>query len=209
MVTWLIPLLLGVAPALFWLIFFLIEDKKRPEPKVALLRVFIVGVLSAILAAAIQKSLNIGFFDYSIITLLIFALIEEVTKFIGVYFAVSGKKFFDEPVDAMIYMITAAMGFAALENVLTLIEIRPIFEITILRFIGATLLHAIASGLVGFYWMKRKLVRGLMVATLLHAGFNYLILQLPGVEIYATSILIVAGLFLFYDFDLIKRSFRK
>ena len=84
-----------------------------------------------------------------------FAAAEEMVKYISARRYVLTGKDFDEPVDAMIYLITTALGFAAFENIFFLI---PAFASTLfegfivsnLRFLGATLLHAVSSGIVGY-----------------------------------------------------------
>lgn len=212
-----IPFGIGFLPAIAWLMFFLIEDRVHPEPKKMVFKVFLVGILSAITAAALQLSLQatafkfFGINDTHKISFLSFSIIEELVKLAMVYVVVKGSKYLDEPVDYMIYMITGALGFAAIENAFFLLEKAPdiIFEIIILRSVGATLLHALASGFVGFYWAKRKLILGLLIAVLLHAGFNYLIFKFSLAPVYATVILIFASFFLFYDFDIIKEYGRK
>ncbi|MBT9151585.1 MAG: Protease PrsW [candidate division WS2 bacterium] len=214
---YLLPLVLGFFPAIAWLVFFLLEDRIHPEPKKMIFKIFLVGILSAIAAAAIQLILQDTVFktfaikDTDKISLLAVAFIEEFVKFAAVYVALRGSKHLNEPVDYMIYMITGALGFAAIENTLFLLEknLDIIFEIIVLRAVGATLLHALASGFIGFYWAKRKLVLGILIATLLHAGFNYLILNFGLAPIYATSLLVLASFFLFYDFDIIKEDGRK
>ena len=204
--NWLIPLALGFLPAIAWLIFFLLEDRIHPEPKKMVLKVFIAGILSTAAAAAIFTRFNIQ--DTSKSSFLILSFIEEFVKFAAVYVAVKGSKYLDEPVDYMIYMITGALGFSAIENTLFLLQKNSniIFEIIVLRAVGATLLHALASGFVGFYWAKRKLLFGLIIAVFLHAGFNYLIFKFSMAPVYATAILIFASFFIFYDFDIIKED---
>jgi len=206
-----IPLILGVIPSLIWLTFFLFEDRQRPEPKRMILYVFVAGALSTAIAAVpelyIQRAFILGESFISSITLLFsFAFVEEAAKFIAVYLVVSKSKFFDEWVDGMVYMITAALGFAALENVLNLIGTNFIVEVTLIRGIGATLLHALSSGLVGFYWMRKRLIEGLFFATVLHGVFNFLILKLGGVEIYASLMLLFAALIIFHDFEILKKK---
>lgn len=216
-VNWIIPLGLGFFPAIAWLIFFLLEDRMHPEPKKTVFIVFIAGILSAAAAAAIQLVLQDTVFtrfniqDVGKSSFLILSFVEEFVKFAAVYVAVKGSKYLDEPVDYMIYMITGALGFAAIENTLFLLQKNSniIFEIIVLRAVGATLLHALASGFIGFYWAKRKLMLGLLIAVLLHAGFNYLILKFSMAPVYATAILIFASFFLFYDFDIIKEDGRE
>ena len=204
-------LIFGIIPSIVWLTFFLFEDSKHPEPKRMILYVFIAGALSTALAAApeiyIQRVLSLGQeFTSSISLLFSFAFIEELAKFIAVYLVVAKSKFFDERVDGMIYMITAGLGFAALENAFNLFGVDFIVQVTLIRGIGATLLHALASGLVGFYWMRGRLIEGLFFATILHAVFNYLILNLGGIEVYASLLLLLAAIIIFHDFEILKRK---
>ncbi len=178
-----------------------------------ILYVFLAGAASAVLAAVPQ------FFLYSLFAepehnnhllqfLLPFAFIEELAKFLLVFLVIKKSRYFDERIDAMIYMITAGLGFAALENMLNLIGTDLVVQVTLIRGIGATLLHALASGFLGYYWAKNRLVFGLIVATLLHWVFNLLILQLDGMEIYASIFLAFAAVILLRDFNLIKRKER-
>lgn len=206
-----ISLILGIIPSLIWLSFFLFEDRARPEPKRMILYVFVAGALSTAIAAIpelyIQRVFTLGESLLPTISLLFsFALVEEAAKFIAVYIVVSKSKFFDEWVDGMVYMITAGLGFAALENVLNLIGTDFIVQVTLIRGVGATLLHALSSGLVGFYWMRKRLIEGLFFATILHGVFNFLILKLGGVEIYASLILLFAAMIIFHDFEILKKK---
>ncbi|MDP3953439.1 MAG: PrsW family glutamic-type intramembrane protease [bacterium] len=206
-------IILGLVAPLFWLGFFLVEDREHPEPKLMILVVFLGGVLAAFLALAPEIYLTAELpqtgFPYQSKLLIPFAFIEELSKFIVVYLIIKYSKYFDEKVDAMIYMIVAALGFAAIENIFNLfnvLELHEVIQITVVRGIGATLLHAIASGLFAFYWMRGKPFTGLFSATALHFIFNYLILRIEGdAKIYATLILVVAAFFLFRDFEIIKK----
>lgn len=208
--------LLGMFPAVFWLIFFLFEDRKDPEPRSLIAGIFLAGSLSALTAAVLQLLIQNSVFpllfiqELSIAYLLVFAFIEELVKFFAAYIVIYNNRSFDEPVDGMIYMITSAMGFAALENIVFLMSPNGTqFETMIFRFVGATLLHALASGLVGYYWVKRKSIVGLLIGTLLHLTFNVLILTFYSTPFYACTILIFASFFLFYDFDILKAYGRK
>jgi len=204
------PLIFGIIPSIVWLTFFMFEDRKRPEPKRMVLYVFIAGALSTGLAAIPELYLQSVFAEEGIlrsspIFLFSFAFIEELVKFMAVYLVVKKSKFFDEWTDGMIYMITAALGFAALENALNLIGTDLIVQVTIVRGIGATLLHALASALVGFYWMRHRAIEGLFFATILHGIFNFLILKLAGIEVYASILLLLAAIIVFHDFEILKR----
>jgi RsiW-degrading membrane proteinase PrsW (M82 family) len=98
----------------------------------------------------------------------------------------------DEPIDPVIYMVTTALGFSALENMFFLTNTLIQDGITIsiitmnLRFTGATLLHVISSAAIGiaiglsFYKdtnMKRfYLFIGLLISAILHISFNLFII---------------------------------
>ncbi|TSC84447.1 MAG: hypothetical protein G01um101417_253 [Parcubacteria group bacterium Gr01-1014_17] len=188
--TLLFAFLGGFLPALLWLWFWLKEDRLHPEPRGAIILTFFGGMAAALLAYFTERSI-IGMGLAFSVTLILWAIVEEVFKFGFAYFTALRRKVCDEPVDDMIYMLTAALGFAALENTLFLIaplangDIAKSLLTGNLRFIGATLLHIAASSLIGafgaFYFYKGRKTRdiaiviGLVVATALHAGFNLII----------------------------------
>jgi RsiW-degrading membrane proteinase PrsW (M82 family) len=212
------PLILGLLPSFAWLIFYLSEDK-NPEPKKTLFFAFIAGGFSTFVVLALQTFINKiaisgGIQEHSPISFLILGGLEEIFKFLAVYLVISKRPEFDEPIDAMIYMITAALGFAAVENVAAIYatSMPNILETTTLRFFGATLLHTLSSGLIGYYWAKsilannskKILIFGLMFGTSLHAVFNYLIIRYEPV-IVPTIFLIIFALFILHDFEKLKR----
>jgi RsiW-degrading membrane proteinase PrsW (M82 family) len=213
------PLILGILPSFAWLIFYLSEDKK-PEPKKTILLAFFSGAVTTVIVFLAQSLINqlllkLGIFEHSSVSFLVLASLEEVFKFLAVYYVISKRVEFDEPVDAMIYMITAALGFAAVENIAAAYNapLPTILETTTLRFFGATLLHTLTSGLVGYYWAKsilafnskKILIFGLVLATLLHTLFNYLIINFEPVVI-PTMFLIIFALFILHNFEKIQKT---
>lgn len=212
---------LGLLPSFIWLSFFLKEDI-HPEPRRMVFYVFLFGIIAAVVSFAIQAVLNNylesqGIFFTATLPTIAFAAIEEVLKFFFVFLAVRKSKFFDEPMDAMIYMVTGAAGMAATENVALMLNDNidgGRINVLILRFLGATLLHIFSSALVGFYWakglVKNKVFMfipvGLILAVVLHSAFNYLIITLNGTIIYSILLLISAAFLVFYDFEKMKKD---
>jgi RsiW-degrading membrane proteinase PrsW (M82 family) len=228
--------LLTFLPPVLWLLFYLREDK-HPEPKSLLILTFIGGMASAILALLAEcawvflytNSCSVNF-GPDISPLILFggiSLIEEYVKYLPVKFLVISRCKnhascdFDEPIDAMIYMMTAALGFAALENVLFVL---PIFqnnvfaslEVAASRFIGANLLHALSSGIVGFFlaraWFHPHrhhfILLGILIASVLHTIFNYLILikeALSQSMFYIILLLATMAIMVFIDFERLKK----
>jgi len=188
---------LALLPSIIWLAFYLRKDK-HPEPNRMIIKIFLFGVLAVPMAALLEQ----GFFSVleklnlvqKIGFLVIgFALIEEILKYLVVKFGVLKNPAFDEPVDAMIYLIIAALGFAAAENIYLLSQAYPgempivrVLEFITTRFLGATFLHALASAIVGYFLAVSLLVTtsirkilvwgGLLGATALHSIFNYIII---------------------------------
>ncbi len=208
---------LGFLPGLAWLFFFLQEDTKRAEPKGLILSTFLFGGLVTFLVLPFQilgKSMLLagGIASGNPFHLFILAGIEELFKWSVVYAWISRRKEFDEPIDAMVYMVIAALGFVSVENVATVLRASNGVSLLTLRFIGATLLHCLASGIVGYYWARgiiacRRagyLAFGLVAATLFHTIFNYLmVIWGPGMRV--TSLLVLLAFVILRDFEELKR----
>ena len=122
-------------------------------------------------------------------------------------------------------MITGAIGFAALENVLfvwSAIE-NPTGQFAFLltgnfRFMGATLVHIVSSAFVGgliglaFYGKAASklfhLICGLLGAIILHATFNYFIISTEPTNIFRIfSVLWIAAILIILFFEKVKYTF--
>jgi len=224
-------LLLTFLPPLLWLLFYLREDR-HPEPKLLLLLTFIGGMLSVVAAIVGECFLvqvldggscerGINYVGQNAFALFLgIAFIEEYVKYLVVKFLVLRREDFDEPVDGMIYMITAALGFAAVENALFIF---PLFnqsvllglQITTNRFLGANLLHALSSAIVGFFlaraWFSphrhHYIALGVVTAAFLHAFFNYLILMRSDAAegtLYLFLLLALMAVVVFIDFERLR-----
>lgn len=187
-----IALFSGIVPALVWLWLWLKEDDKNPEPIGLLTLTFIVGMISVVVVIPLQQIVQSFIFNEDTLVIA-WAGLEELIK-LGVVALVALKTTkADEPIDFVIYMVTGALGFAALENALFLLEPIYLKETTVsiltgnLRFLGATLLHAVSSGIVGIslalsfhkHWQHKRahIIVGLLGATLLHSVFNFFIIK--------------------------------
>jgi len=199
--------LFGFLPSIIWLLFYLRKDV-HPESNRAVLKIFFYGILIAFAAIFLE----IGFKKISSNLLLyVFiggAMVEEYLKYLVVKFKVLRSSELDEPVDIILYMIIAGLGFAALENILILINYHPFLElpktleIITLRFLTATFLHALCSGVVGYFLaisffnirkQKKFLLVGLGIATVLHGFYNLSIIKIDGWEKFILPVIILMG----------------
>lgn len=182
----------GIIPALIWLWFWLKEDI-HPEPNKFVVFTFFMGMLAVMVTLPIQNFTKSFFESNTILLFTIWASIEEILKFVAGFIGGIHSVADDEPIDPIIYMIISALGFVALENTLFLID--PLVkgnmtELLItgnMRFIGATLLHVMSSATVGLFlaisfyksklWKRIYGLLGMIIAIILHTGFNLFIIN--------------------------------
>lgn len=209
-----IAILGGILPAFVWLWFWHRQDRECPEPKGLVLISFFAGMAVVFLVLPIQK-LIIAFFptiteisdalaiklslippSADVLKNFLLASSEEIGKYLTVFLIAFHSKHFDEPIDAVIYLITVALGFTAMENILYLLKdlthsggLETIINGN-MRFLGATILHTVSSAFIGialaFSFFAPRFVKsivimiGLLVAILLHTHFNLSIIEAHG-----------------------------
>lgn len=232
----------GFLPALFWLIFWLREDRKKPEPARLIARTFVFGSAAVLIAFIIQHltviflesttnwnfnldfpERSLTFFITSLPVLISWSFIEELIKYLAASLAAFYNKNFDEPIDAMIYIITAAIGFAAIENTLFLLNSIWLNQSGIfflltgnLRFLGATVVHIVSSAIVGglvaitfcssIYKKILGLLFGLVIATILHAIFNFFIITSNGQDMFLIFLILwFSAIGVIYFFERVKK----
>ncbi|MEO5635067.1 MAG: PrsW family glutamic-type intramembrane protease [Candidatus Paceibacterota bacterium] len=185
----------GLVPSLLWLIFWIRQEKNKPQSIGLLAIIFIMGMIAVVCVLPVQKFIQTHFESHNV-QLVLWASIEEIMKYLAVLIIIAKSRFDDEPIEWPLYMITAALGFAALENTLFLLKPISIGATTVglltgqLRFLGSTLLHSISSGIVGvalgisFHMNGFKrlfhLLVGLTFAIGLHSVFNFFIIRNSG-----------------------------
>lgn len=204
----------GVLPALVWLWFWHKQDRECPEPTGLIILSFMAGMVVVFFVLPFQKLIVYALpFITPLIDLLalkfslvapsetavqnvLLAASEEIGKYATVFFIALHSKHFDEPIDAVIYLITAALGFTATENALYIFKDLAHSggaEIVLngnLRFLGASILHTISSAFVGialaFSFSAPRFIKsiavtiGLLIAILLHTYFNLSIIETHG-----------------------------
>ena len=208
----------GILPTVFWLLFWLREDKVKPEPAKLIILSFILGILAVPFVIPLEHWIRDWFGHLPLVMLLGWALVEELAKYVAALLGGLHTQAEDEPIDGMIYMITAALGFAGAEN--TLFLLNPLLEGSFftgiltqnIRFIGPTLLHVVSSAIIGAtialsFYRKEKVkieyfIVGLIIAVTLHTVFNFLIIQSNGVGAFgafASIWIAVIGLILLFE----------
>jgi RsiW-degrading membrane proteinase PrsW (M82 family) len=182
---------MGFFPIAIWLVFWLVQDWRHPEPRTRLLAAFFTGMASVPIVLSLE-GLAAATLPYGYLLLFIWASIEEVVKVVLAYVFILRHRSVDEPLDFPVYLITVALGFAAVEN--TLFLFAPLLSGGVLesavtgnlRFIGPTLIHVLDAAIIGaamsFAFFRSNTEKiyytlvGVILAAALHTFFNFLII---------------------------------
>jgi len=191
-----ISLILAIAPALLLVYYYYRQDRKKPEPKGLIIRIFLIGILSTfpiLILELILSSLKglfgghpllLAFFEGFIIA----ACCEEYIKYLVVKRYVYHDIHFDEEVDGIVYAVVASLGFACLENVIFVLDTN--LATALVRAVTSVPLHALASGMMGYYIGCAKfavtpeeerslLTKGVLVAIVIHGVYDFILLAQP------------------------------
>lgn len=232
-------IILGLAPSFIWLLFYLRRDR-HPEPKAMVLKIFLWGALMGPAAILLQltarwfcqptlgwsyflATLGQGDYRYFLNIILFAPIIEEYLKYSVVKRHVLSDSTFDEPMDAMLYLVISALGFAAVENLLNIflmpdLTLKAALSQSIARFLSATFLHTLASGLLGYFLalsllnLKKKkiiLLGGFLLAVVFHGFYNYLAWLLDFNKFFSlalAALLIAMGLLISWQFYRLKNQ---
>ncbi len=159
-----ITIALAILPALLLLWLFKKWDEKRPEPPGAIRNVVLLGMASCIPAAIIENILMavmgkdlVNAQGGMVNGLVVAATTEESMKLLVVMLFVWKKPHFNEVMDGILYVAAASLGFALLENILY--SAGNIFT-GLLRAFTAVPLHAVGSGIMGYFVGRAKMGKG-------------------------------------------------
>ena len=102
--------LVSILPAVGWLLYFHKTDKYEPEPKKLVFRTFGIGVLFAVALGTAYTGLPYPWGPARYSAVIWAPLVEEIGKFLIVYWTVFRNKNFNEPIDGIVYAASAAGG---------------------------------------------------------------------------------------------------
>ncbi|RKZ04788.1 hypothetical protein DRQ21_01460 [Candidatus Fermentibacteria bacterium] len=196
-----ITFVLTFLPTVLLMVFFYRRDRNR-EPRKVLIGTFLLGTLSFLPVVFVENFLsslgvlsdaNPLFFNfYDMFTNV--AVPEESFKLFVILLYSARTSAFDEPMDGVVYGVTAALGFATLENVFYVVDgglgtaiTRAILSIPSHAFWGAILGYTV--GQVRFNNRGRGLIlMGLLISSVLHGLFNTLLVTIEGSTSYSDSV---------------------
>jgi RsiW-degrading membrane proteinase PrsW (M82 family) len=200
--------------AVFWLIYFDLKDRLRPEPRRLLVVAFLLGGVAALLGLAgyrlaewLGAPVDPGVTASSVLLycLLLVGPIEEGAKFLVARAVVYRWRQFDEPIDGLIYSSAVAVGFAAVESLLYLPYLDWPHQLA--RSLASPLTHSLFAAIWGFGLSRARFGGGsrlfrwlwqalpLVLSMVLHGLYDFLLIGV-GATIPASGIALVLWLFL-------------
>lgn len=111
------------------------------------------------------------------------AVVEEGLKLAVILMIANKRAYFNELIDGPIYAITAAMGFALLENILYVLGSQTPMTIALMRSITAVPLHALAGGFMGLAIARKKIesthriTGAFLIAVLIHGFYDWFLMD--------------------------------
>ncbi len=179
---------IAIAPVIAIVWYILFKDKLNKEPVKMLIFTFLFGVVSVIPAVLLEVFGGdlLGNVNSTIKAILqafiVVAFSEELCKYFFLRKFVFNRKEFDEPFDGIVYAVMISMGFAALENVMYVLE--GGLSVGILRMFTAVPAHATFAILMGYWVGKAKMENkpylnwiGLATAVVFHGLYDVFLLS--------------------------------
>jgi len=178
-------LLLAILPPLLIAYYIYQKDKYDREPKRLIIKSFLFGCIGILPALFLELICNQSLFPNLFLYVFFgIALIEEGVKYFFLRKYMYNDVAFNEPMDGIVYAVMISLGFATVENIAYVFN-NPGQEISIalMRMFTAIPLHAVCGVILGYFVglakfsenKKMLLYKGLFLATLVHALYNYFI----------------------------------
>ena len=186
--------LIAILPTLALLLFFMYSDKFK-EPKKTVLSTFILGIfiIAPLEVFHYGTQMIIGEpIEYNAFFRAFFkaSFLEELFKFCVLFFFCTKFTEFDEPMDGIVYGITASLGFAFWENLQYIYmperELTESLQVAWMRAFTAVPSHAFDGIIMGFfigrhyfrdYKTKINLVWALLIPVTLHGFYDWVLME--------------------------------
>ncbi|AOZ91392.1 glutamic-type intramembrane protease PrsW [Paenibacillus crassostreae] len=176
----------AVAPGLALLTFFYLKDKYDAEPIHMVVRIFLLGLLVVIPVIIIQRGLTLGLGTHPFVqSFFISSGVEELLKWLVLYFIIYNHVEFDEPYDGIVYAVTISLGFATVENFMYAWYSQASIGTMFIRALLPVSGHALFGVIMGYYFglarfrkvnnTKRYLVYSLLIPWLFHGIYDLIL----------------------------------
>jgi RsiW-degrading membrane proteinase PrsW (M82 family) len=165
------------------MLFVYLRDKYEREPLGLVALTFVLGAVGVLPAALIE--LVLGWLSPQGVIAEVFlyvALVEEIIKFGAVRIKSYHSPHFNEVMDGIVYGVAAGLGFATVENIISVLQNG--LSVAIVRAFLSVPGHGVWAGIMGFYlgFAKCKtvsksqehwqIIKGVSIAIVLHGLYD-------------------------------------
>jgi RsiW-degrading membrane proteinase PrsW (M82 family) len=182
-------LIASLAPVFIILLYIYLRDKYDKEPLWLLARLVGAGMVVVIPIALVEKMLlglmpplgRVGAAAYH--AFIVAGATEEGLKFLVLYLMVWSHPRFNEKFDGIVYAVFVSLGFAAVENVLYVLQSG--YQTALIRSLTAVPAHALFGISMGYYLgiarmyeelRSSYLQKALLVPIVLHGIYDFILM---------------------------------
>ncbi len=181
----------AVAPSAALIYYFYKRDKYEKEPRLLLLKAFLMGGGLVIPVLFVELSLNVfNTTDNSILSagytsFVVAGLVEESFKFLFFFLFIWRNREFDEMFDGIVYAVFISLGFATVENLAYVLSTG--MSTAVVRSFTAVPGHALFAVAMGYYlgiakfagpkYRKKYILLGFINPVILHGIYDFILLS--------------------------------
>lgn len=182
-------LLASLAPVFIILFYIYFRDKYEKEPIGLLVKSLLAGMLTVIPILFVERWLmvampftgRVGTAAYQ--AFVVAGTTEELFKFLALYLLIWKSPSFNEKFDGIVYAVFVSLGFAAVENVLYVIQSG--YQTALVRALTAVPAHALFGITMGYYLgiarmyeelRQSYLRKAILVPVLLHGIYDFILM---------------------------------
>jgi len=181
----------ALAPSAALIYYFYTRDKYEKEPRLVLLKSFLMGGGLVIPVLFVEMTLDIfNVSDNHILSVgytafVVAGLVEEAFKFLFFFLYIWRNREFNEMYDGIVYSVFISMGFATVENLAYVLSTG--MSTAAVRAVTAVPAHALFAVAMGYYlgiakfagprYRQKYIWRGFIIPVMLHGIYDFILLS--------------------------------
>jgi RsiW-degrading membrane proteinase PrsW (M82 family) len=182
-------LIASLAPVFIILFYVYFRDKYDREPLKLLIFAVVAGLIIVIPVVIVERLLMRMMPSFGQVAeaayqaFIVAGFTEELFKFLALYLLVWRSPSFNEKFDGIVYAVFVSLGFAAVENVMYVMD--GGYQTAIVRAITAVPAHALFGITMGYYFgiahmyselRSSYLIKALLMPILLHGIYDFILM---------------------------------
>lgn len=184
-------LVAALAPSAALIYYFYARDKYEKEPRMLLLKSFIMGGGLVIPVLFVEMTLDVfniaenHILSAGYTAFIVAGLVEEAFKFLFFFLYIWRNREFNEMYDGIVYAVFISLGFATVENIAYVLSAG--MTTAAVRAVTAVPAHALFAVAMGYYlgiakfagpqYRQKYIWKGFIVPVLLHGVYDFILLS--------------------------------